>query len=76
MEPGVPHLFEPFVRVDAPRDRSSGGHGLGFAIADRAVGLYGGNTAMIAARISKNPLSDMTIAAGSARSTSRRRPLL
>jgi two-component system sensor histidine kinase CpxA len=41
----LPHLFEPFVRVEAARDRSSGGHGLGLAIADRAVGLYGGGIA-------------------------------
>jgi two-component system sensor histidine kinase CpxA len=38
----LPHLFEPFVRVEAARDRSSGGHGLGLAIADRAIRLYGG----------------------------------
>lgn len=45
--PGVPeamisHVFEPFVRVEEARDRLSGGHGLGLAIADRAVRLYGG----------------------------------
>ena len=45
--PGAPeemlaHLFEPFVRVEEARDRISGGHGLGLAIADRAVRLYGG----------------------------------
>lgn len=44
---GVPedmllHIFEPFVRVAQARDRLSGGHGLGLAIADRAVQLYGG----------------------------------
>jgi two-component system sensor histidine kinase CpxA len=39
----LPHLFEPFVRVEAARDRSSGGHGLGLAIADRAIRLYGGD---------------------------------
>lgn len=44
---GVPeemlaHLFQPFVRVEEARDRLSGGHGLGLAIADRAVRLYGG----------------------------------
>jgi two-component system sensor histidine kinase CpxA len=41
----LPHLFEPFVRVEAARDRSSGGHGLGLAIADRAIRLYGGSIA-------------------------------
>ena len=39
----LPHLFQPFVRVEAARDRSSGGHGLGLAIADRAIRLYGGS---------------------------------
>lgn len=38
----LPHLFEPFVRVEKARDRSSGGYGLGLAIADRAIRLYGG----------------------------------
>jgi two-component system sensor histidine kinase CpxA len=38
----IPRLFEPFVRVGHDRDRSSGGHGLGLAIADRAVRLHGG----------------------------------
>ena len=38
----LPRLFEPFVRVEEARDRLSGGHGLGLAIADRAIKLYGG----------------------------------
>jgi two-component system sensor histidine kinase CpxA len=38
----LPHLFEPFVRVDEARDRASGGHGLGLAIAQRAIRLHGG----------------------------------
>ncbi len=38
----LPRLFEPFVRVEQARDRSSGGQGLGLAIADRAVRLHGG----------------------------------
>lgn len=38
----LPRLFEPFIRVEEARDRASGGHGLGLAIADRAVRLYGG----------------------------------
>jgi len=38
----LPRLFEPFVRVGHDRDRGSGGHGLGLAIADRAVRLHGG----------------------------------
>lgn len=45
--PGVPgdmlaQIFEPFVRVDAVRGPSSGGVGLGLAIARRAVVAHGG----------------------------------
>jgi signal transduction histidine kinase len=45
--PGVPpeslsRLFDPFYRVDADRNRSSGGVGLGLSIARRAVELHGG----------------------------------
>lgn len=45
--PGAPegmlsHLFQPFVRLEEARDRSTGGHGLGLAIADQAVRLHGG----------------------------------
>lgn len=45
--PGVPEdllgsIFEPFFRVDAHRNRSSGGVGLGLAIASRAIGLHRG----------------------------------
>lgn len=39
----LPHLFEPFTRVEKARDRLSGGYGLGLAIADRAIRLYGGD---------------------------------
>ncbi len=35
-------IFEPFYRVDEARDRSSGGAGLGLAIAARAVRAHGG----------------------------------
>ena len=46
--PGVPEdelesIFEPFVRVSAARERTSGGHGLGLAIARRAVLSHGGS---------------------------------
>lgn len=46
--PGVPEeslekLFEPFYRVADARDRQSGGTGIGLAIADRAIKLYGGS---------------------------------
>ena len=45
--PGIPEamlesIFEPFVRVGEARDRHSGGHGLGLAIAQRAVKIHGG----------------------------------
>ena len=45
--PGVPetdllNLFEPFFRVEGARDRSSGGHGLGLAIAQQAIRAHGG----------------------------------
>lgn len=45
--PGVPaeslqKIFEPFFRVDPSRDSSSGGVGLGLAIAHRAVSLHHG----------------------------------
>lgn len=47
---GVPadtlaHLFEPFFRVDDARNHAHGGHGLGLAIAERAVQLHGGSIA-------------------------------
>ncbi|MBI5441021.1 MAG: HAMP domain-containing protein [Deltaproteobacteria bacterium] len=46
--PGVPEsalarLFEPFYRVAEARDRQSGGHGIGLAIAERAIRLHGGD---------------------------------
>jgi two-component system sensor histidine kinase CpxA len=45
--PGVPEssleeLFRPFFRLDESRERSTGGVGLGLAIAQRAVRLHGG----------------------------------
>ncbi len=46
--PGVPadaldHVFEPFYRVDAARDRRNGGAGLGLAITRQIVTLHGGS---------------------------------
>lgn len=46
--PGVPaqhlvKLFEPFYRVEEARDRNSGGHGLGLAIAQAAIRRHGGS---------------------------------
>jgi len=45
--PGIPPaereaVFEPFYRLDRSRDRSTGGFGLGLAIARKAVALHGG----------------------------------
>ena len=45
--PGIPvdhlsHIFRPFYRVDMARSESSGGFGVGLAIAERAVNLHGG----------------------------------
>jgi len=45
--PGVPReslgdIFKPFYRVETDRNRSSGGMGLGLAIAHRAVEIHQG----------------------------------
>ena len=42
-EEAVPHLFEPFFRVDPARDPTTGNVGLGLAIARRAVLVHHGN---------------------------------
>jgi two-component system phosphate regulon sensor histidine kinase PhoR len=39
----IPHLFEPFFRVDSSRSRAGGGSGLGLAISKRIVRLHKGN---------------------------------
>ena len=41
-EESLPHLFDPFYRVEADRNRQSGGVGLGLSIARRAVELHHG----------------------------------
>jgi two-component system sensor histidine kinase CpxA len=46
--PGVPpqhleEIFKPFYRVQEARERSSGGHGIGLAIAEAAIKRHGGS---------------------------------
>jgi two-component system, OmpR family, sensor histidine kinase CpxA len=41
-EESLDDIFEPFFRTDSARTRSSGGYGLGLAIAQRTVNLHGG----------------------------------
>ena len=44
-EAHIDKIFEPFYRVDEARNRKSGGHGLGLAIAASAVRRHGGRIA-------------------------------
>ena len=41
-EAALPCMFQPFYRVDAARNRETGGAGLGLAITERVVRLFGG----------------------------------
>jgi signal transduction histidine kinase len=41
-EESLPHLFEPFYRADASRNRSQGGFGLGLHLVQRVVNAHGG----------------------------------
>lgn len=38
----LPHLFEPFYRVDKARTRKSGGYGLGLSLAKKIMDAHGG----------------------------------
>ncbi|HTS30035.1 MAG TPA: ATP-binding protein [Bryobacteraceae bacterium] len=42
-EEALPKIFQPFFRVDDSRESSTGGVGLGLAIARRAIGLHHGH---------------------------------
>ncbi|MEJ2417055.1 MAG: ATP-binding protein, partial [Exilibacterium sp.] len=58
---GVPEqnlndIFQPFYRLDEARDRRSGGHGLGLAIAQRTVALHNGSISA-----SNNPEGGLTV---------------
>ena len=65
-EPHISRIFEPFYRVDEARNRRSGGHGLGLAIAASAVRRHGGAISAanrsrgglaVTVRLPVNPLS-------------------
>jgi len=43
----IGRIFEPFFRVEEARDRDSGGHGLGLAIAASAIRRHGGRISAI-----------------------------
>ena len=52
--PGIPapdraRVFEPFLRLDASRDRHTGGFGLGLAIVRRIALVHGGEIRLDAA---------------------------
>ena len=42
-EADLPHLFEPFFRVDRSRSKKSGGYGLGLSICKRILEAHGGS---------------------------------
>jgi signal transduction histidine kinase len=42
-EQDLPHLFEPFFRVDRSRSRKTGGYGLGLSLCERIMLAHGGS---------------------------------
>ncbi len=45
-EPSLPNVFRPFYRVDMAREDTTGGFGLGLAIAERAIQIHSGQIAV------------------------------
>jgi signal transduction histidine kinase len=79
----LPHLFAPFYRGEASRNRATGGAGLGLAIAQRIMCAHGGglvaaNSAQggalftgTAASVAPTPAADHTVASGEPSVTAR-----
>jgi signal transduction histidine kinase len=79
----LPHLFAPFYRGEASRNRATGGAGLGLAIAQRIMRAHGGglvaaNSAQggalftgTAASVAPTPAADHTVASGEPSVTAR-----
>ncbi len=42
-EKDLPHIFEPFFRVDKSRSKKTGGYGMGLALCKQTVDLHGGD---------------------------------
>ena len=63
-EKELSRIFRPFYRIDAARDRESGGVGLGLAIAERAVRCHGGT--VVARNAAPGLLVEITLPDGNA----------
>lgn len=59
----LPHLFERFYRVDAARDRSRGGSGIGLAIAKALVEAHGGRVSAASGGIGHGATFTLTLPA-------------
>ena len=65
-DPALAEIFRPFYRVDAGRGRTTGGVGLGLAIAQRAIAVHRGTIRadncepglLVTMRLSRRPWSD------------------